>query len=273
MKMRQWLLIVLALCALAAIGFMLVSRACRARIVLSLPLCPALAPVPVVVPAPVPVPPPEPVRPSRVGEKIKYTVKLGMLKLGESVFTQVQSETVGGIKADVFLFETKLFRFSDTEKIFGNPENFLPLRVERDISAWPKKENITEEYDQKADTVTLVKNGKRDEIKSSGPLQNAILLPFSLREYKKIGPGWSMKVNLPTQKFEILFDGEEKVRVPAGEFTTYHFRSEPDKFEVWVTADESRIPVKIRGTGALGYILFMSGYTPPDSVQKDAAQL
>jgi hypothetical protein len=261
--MRKWLIVVLMLCIGGFIGLETAIWVSWERPASSLQPRLQLQPPEGVIPAVK-----KPARPKRVGERIEYNVKLGALKLGESVFTQVKGEMVGGMPADVFIFETKLFRFSDTEKIFANPENYLPLRVERDIKAWPKKEKIVEEYDQKACAVVVSKNGERVEIKSSGPLQNAVLLPFSLREYGRIGPGWSNEVNLPTQKFLIRFDGEEKVQVPAGEFTAYHFRSEPDKFEVWVTADESRIPVKIRGTGALGYTMFMSDYTPPDSTPR-----
>jgi hypothetical protein len=250
--MRKLLIAVFVLWALAEIGVEISGRGITCRIRAQsgsfAPLCPVA---------------PQFVRPARTGERIEYDVKLGAIKLGRSVFRQVESSRLGETQADVFIFETKLFHFSDTEKIYGDPISFLPLRVERDIYSWPKKETITEEYDQKAFLVRLTGNGSNQEIKSSGPLQNAILLPFSLREYPVLEPGWSAKVNLPTQKFTITLAGKEKVRVPAGEFETYHFKSDPDKFEIWVTADASRIPVKIRGTGALGYTMFMTGYTQP----------
>lgn len=212
--------------------------------------------------AAVPVPA-KPVRPVRVGEKIAYDVKMGALKMGTAVYEQRAGVVLEGRQVDCFTFETRLLRFVDRERIFSDPETTLPVRVERDISMWPKHEVIVEEYDQKNFTVTLRKGGRTDTITSGGPLQNAILLPFSIRERARLEPGWSARVNLPTQKFEITLTGAERVRVPAGEFEAYHFISVPEKFEVWVTKDEKRVPVKIKGTGAVGYTLFMSSYNPP----------
>lgn len=253
--MRKSLVVMLVMCILVVIGLEVADRVIRQRLADQ-----RQCPVPAAVVR-------EPVKPERIGERIEYDIKLGMLKLGTSLFRQVENGVVGEAKANVFIFETKLIRFSDTEKIFADPRRYLPLRVERNISAWPKHEEIVEEYDQKAYKVTLNKGGRHDEIKSDGPLQNAILLPFSLRECARMEPGWRAQVNLPTQQFAIVFMGTEKISVPAGDFDTYHFKSEPEKFEVWVTADESKIPVKIKGTGAIGYTMFMSKYTPPDSAR------
>ncbi len=251
--MRRSLIVVLILCILAVAALEVAGILLKKRLQAPPPPGPQ---APSAVPAlPKPLP--------RVGEKIVYDVKLGALKLGQSVFRQVPNEKVGETDAEVFIFETKFARFSDTEKIFADPETFLPLRVERKISIWPRKEDVVEEYDQKAFKVRLSRNGRHEEIKGDCPLQNAVLLPFSLRQESELGPGWKMRVNLPTQKFTVLYAGDEKLKVPAGEFETWHFKSDPDKFEVWVTQKEPKIPVKIRGTGAVGYTMYMSSYTPP----------
>jgi hypothetical protein len=48
------------------------------------------------------------------------------------------------------------------------------------------------------------------------------------------------------------------VAVPAGKFRAYHFTSAPHKFEIWITADELRLPVKIEGAGGYPYTLMMN---------------
>jgi len=250
--MKKTLVALLIVCAVIAVALEVAERAVRSRASRVLASSVTAAAVPA-----------KPVRPVRVGEKIVYDVKMGALKMGTAVYEQVAGTVVRERAADCFTFETRLLRFVDRERIFSDPETALPVRVERDISIWPKHEVIVEEYDQKNFTVVLKKGGRTDTITSAGPLQNAILLPFSIRERARLEPGWSARVNLPTQKFEITLTGTERVRVPAGEFEAYHFISVPEKFEVWVTKDEKRVPVKIKGTGAIGYTLFMSSYNPP----------
>lgn len=202
----------------------------------------------------------------RIGEKIVYGVKLGKVSLGQAVFRQLSRAELEGRAVSLMAFETKLVRFSDTEKIYSDRDTFLPLKVERSISNWPLSEQIEEYYDQKEFTLTIIKNNGRKAvpltIKKDGPIHNAIMLPFYVRRAAKLDIGWSMTVNLPNQRFEMRLSGVEDTLVPAGNFRAYHFESQPKKFEVWISADERRIPLKIKGAGALGYILVMKEYSP-----------
>ena len=249
--MKKTLLVLLIVCALVAAALEAAERAARSRVV-----CVPASPVACAIPA-------KPVRPDRSGEKIVYDVKLGMVKLGTAVYEQQKGTELGGSKVELFTFETRLMRLVDKERIFSDPETALPVRVERDVLIWPKHEIIIEEYDQKNHSVTVTKGGRTQTITIGGPHQNAILLPFSIRRSARLEQGWSAKVNPPTQQLEITLVGSERVQVPAGEFETHHFTSVPAKFEVWVTADKDRVPVKIKGTGAIGYVMFMSSYSPP----------
>jgi hypothetical protein len=162
------------------------------------------------------------------------------------------------------IFETQMARFKDRETILSDAELFLPLKVERDIRAWPNYEVIIEDYDQQLFTLTLTKRkGKKEEvtrITRQGPIHNAILLPYHVRIIEGIQPGWTMQVNLPTQAFKIKLIRLEEVRVPAGGFKAYYFESEPKRFQIWISADSRRIPVKITGSGGIGYTLAMREY-------------
>jgi hypothetical protein len=87
------------------------------------------------------------------------------------------------------------------------------------------------------------------------------MLPFYVRNIAHLVPGWSMHAQLPTQAFTITLAGVEYVSVPAGKFKCYRFASEPKRFEIWITTDELRIPVKIKGAAGLGYSLSMRVYS------------
>lgn len=204
----------------------------------------------------------------RVGETIHYEIRFGRLPFGEARFTALPVTNLKGAKVNVLTFETRSAKFSDVEKIYSNLYNYLPLRVERDISMLFVKEKILEEYDQ-ANFVLGITKSKGDKvqqttIKKDGPIHNAILLPYFVRGVEDLAVGWSFKARLPTQDFEIrLTSMAEEVTVPAGTFTTYKLESIPKKFEIWISADERRIPVKIKGIGKIiGYTFLMKEYTP-----------
>jgi hypothetical protein len=202
---------------------------------------------------------------SRIGEKITYGVRLGKIYLGKAVFHHVQRLQLQGQAANLITFDTHLVNFQDSEIIYSNPTNSLPIKIERRINHWPFHEKITENYDQSKFILTITKVKGRDRkqfiIRKNRPIHNAILLPFYVRLIPKPDIGLTLTAQLPTQQFVIRLVSIEKVRVPAGEFKCYHFESFPKKFEIWISQDPRRIPVKIKGLGAFSYILVMQDYS------------
>lgn len=201
----------------------------------------------------------------RIGEKITYYVQLGKLNLGKAVFEHLPNTKLGARNVNLMTFETRLARFTDLERIYSDPETFLPLRVERYVSTWPFPEKIIEDYDQEKFILTIkkLKNNKQEEIviKRDNVINNAILLPFYVRDIAKLDLGYNLMAQLPTQEFIIELVAREEIRVPAGRFMTYRFESRPKKFEIWISADERRVPVKINGTSGLGYTLSLQEYS------------
>jgi hypothetical protein len=201
----------------------------------------------------------------RIGEKITYIVKLGKLNLGRAVFRQMPNTLFKGKTAYLMTFETKVAGFIDLETIYSDPETLLPVMVQRRISTWPSTEKITEDYDQQKFILVIkkFKNNKKEEmvIKRNGVINNAILLPFYVRDVANLEVGYNLIAGLPNQKFMIELVAIEEVNVPAGKFMAYRFESRPKKFEIWISADERRIPVKINGTTGLGYTLAMQKHS------------
>jgi hypothetical protein len=193
-------------------------------------------------------------------------VKLGSITLGRASFHHVSRIELGGREVNLMTFQSRLVRFNDLEKIYSDIRTFLPLRIERDVFIWPTQEKITENYDQENFKLNITKfKGKRKEetlILKKGSIHNAILLPFHVRMMPELGIGWALEARLPTQEFVIKLVSIEDVTVPAGTFKSYRFESTPKRFEIWVSADERRIPVKIKGSGFLGYTLVMKEYIP-----------
>ena len=205
------------------------------------------------------------IRPDYVGEKITYDVKIGKLHLGKAQFNNLANVQIDGRFLGLMTMETKLTRFTDTEKIYSDPKTLLPVRVERDILNWLIRERITEDYDQDNFTVTIIKNkGAKQErlvIKKTSHIHNAALLPYYVRSIPSLYAGRIIIANLPTRRLEIKLVSIEDVKVPAGTFKAYYFKSTPKQIEIWISTDKRKIPLKIKSAGIFGYSMVMSKYT------------
>jgi hypothetical protein len=197
------------------------------------------------------------------GERIVYTIS----PLGRSEYNNLGVVDLNGQKVNLVTFRTKVLLIDDTEKIYSDPESFLPYKTERTISKLWGKEYIIEEYDQKNFTVAIKKfKGGRlineQIIKADGPIQNVILLlSFYLRGHPDLEIGWRFTARVPNE-FKLELVSIDEITVPAGQFQAYHFKSIPDKFEIWINKDNPRIPVKIQGKSPFKYALSMKEYTP-----------
>ena len=198
--------------------------------------------------------------PDYTGEKILYLIS----PLGRSEYNNLGTVDLKGAKVNLIIFKTKVLLFEDTEKIYSDPENLLPLRIERNISKFWVKEYIIEEYDQNNFTVTFRKF-KGDKIiyektvKAKGPIHNAVTLPFYLRGRADLKIGWHFIARIP-EEFKLDLVSIDKISIPAGKFQAYHFKSIPNKFEIWINQDNPRVPLKIEGKGIFDYALLMKKY-------------
>jgi hypothetical protein len=200
-----------------------------------------------------------------IGERILYHIS----PVGESEYSDPGMVDLKGTKVNLVTFKTRVLSVEDTEKIYSDPESSLPIKIERTISNFWGKEYITEEYDQKKFTVVIRKfNGVKlvneQIIKANGPIQNAILLPFYLRGRPDLKIGWHFTARVPNE-FKLELVSIDEITVPAGLFQAYHFKSIPDKFEIWINKNTPRVPLKIQGKGIFVYTLLMKKYSLHDN--------
>ena len=203
----------------------------------------------------------EPEKYNYTGESILYLVS----PIGRSEYKDIGLVDLKGIKVNLVIFRTKVLSVEDTEKIYSDPESLLPYRIERTISKPWGKEYITEEYDQKEFTLVIRKfKGKKlvneQIIEAKGPIQNAITLPFYLRRLPDLKIGWRFTARVPDE-FKLELVSIDEITVPAGKFQAYHFKSIPDKFEIWTNINIPRVPLKIQGKGIFNYALLMKEYS------------
>jgi hypothetical protein len=201
------------------------------------------------------------------GEKIIYNIA----PVGRAEYNDLGEVDVDGQRLNCVTFRTQVMGFDDTETIYSDPQTHLPMRVDRDVKKWMGRERLVEWYDQKSFELAIdkFKNNKKVKhyaFKSDAPIQNAILLPFYLRTVDDLQIGWEIKVNIP-EEFTIRLASFEEVKVPAGKFMAYHFTSTPDKFEIWISKDDLRLPIKIKGLGSMDYAMLMKKHSLPYSDQ------
>jgi hypothetical protein len=199
--------------------------------------------------------------PSYAGEVVAYLIN----PVGKAEYRDFGAVDLNGQKFNLVVFKTKVLFFEDTEKIYSDLNSFLPIKIERNVSKPWGKEYIIEDYDQKRFIVVTRKLKKNKIIfelitQANGPIHNAITLPFYLRRSQALKIGWNFLARVPLE-FKLTLVSIEQIVVPAGKFWAYHFKSNPDKFEIWINKDLPQVPLKIQGKGVLDYALLMKKYS------------
>jgi hypothetical protein len=205
------------------------------------------------------------------GEKIIYAIS----PIGQSEYTDLGLVDLRGVKLNLVTFQTKVPGFNDLEKIYADPESGLPIRIERYVS-WPlAKEYLTEEYSPKDFSLVIkkfVSNKLVDQynFKAKAPIHNAVIFPFSFRKVKNLSIGSSFELRLP-EVYKITIVSIDEIEVPAGKFSAYHFTSIPHKFEFWLSKDEYRLPLIIKGFGVFSYTLYLKKHIKPQEKERQGA--
>jgi hypothetical protein len=191
------------------------------------------------------------------GEKITYAIS----PLGSAEYNDMGMAVLDGKNVKLITFRTRTIGFKDIERIYYDPKLFLPLRVERNLAFFLGREYLVEEYTP-ADFSLNIKKYVNEKVvkeyhfKAEGPINNVIMLPFYLRSIGVIEPGQSFTVYLP-DTYVISLISIDEITVPAGKFKAYHFTSQPHKFDVWISQDADRLPLKIKSTVGHGYTMVM----------------
>lgn len=199
------------------------------------------------------------------GESIQYLIK----PVGKAEYKNLGTVDLKGVRANLITLKSKILFIEVMEKIFYDSESLLPYRTERTTSSFWVKEYRTEEYDQKKFTVVIKKfNGAKllmeKIIKAESPIQNVNLLLFYLRKQPDLKIGWHFTANvleeLKLLKVDLKLLSIEEIIVPAGRFKAYHFKSVPDKFEIWMNKSTPQVALKIRLKNVVDCFILMKRY-------------
>ena len=107
------------------------------------------------------------------GEKLLYDVSLYISPVGEFSLTYngiVHNSTKPMIHITAI---TDVVGFYDKEEIYGDPETFLPIRVERFVKQTGREQNLIEYYNHETNSVRIIDSDTDEEvdfIEKSNPL-------------------------------------------------------------------------------------------------------
>ena len=209
--------------------------------------------------------------PFRPGETIQYDIKKLKMRVGQASLTFHGLMSLEGQSALLITFTSEGLKFFDEEKIYVDPRTFLPLRVERDLNIFGKKEKIVEHYNGREGTVRIVKTarGKTTEevIKRSVPLDNIYCFIFRYRITGKFTPGEAFQIHLPTKDVQFHVQNPRELQVGENKIPAHYLQSDPAQYRVWFNKGGHKVPLRI--DGAIGFgntAMILRSYTASNAL-------
>lgn len=199
--------------------------------------------------------------PFRAGERLDYTAKLGMLKLGEASIHVAAVDTVRGEPAFLFRFTLEggnfLFKINNTIESWTTVADFSSLRFRSDSRENDK--TYLRDYDIYPDSGYYLQRGKTARQPTPRqPLDDASLLYFVRTTPLEVGKSYRFDKYFMTEKNPLIIRvlKRETMELPDGSKVDClllnpviddkgMFADRADA-RLWITDDVRRLPVQIR---------------------------
>ena len=190
------------------------------------------------------------------GESFHYVIKKFGVKAGEAQLEYHGLVELDGQKLVRIVFTADGFNFFDQEKIYADPGTLFPVRVERDLNIFGKKEQIVGFYNAKEGTARIVKykSGKPvDEVvfEKDRPIDNLYCFLFRYRASGIFEEGAGFLMNLPTQDVKFKISGKTGAGFYPEADEAWFMESQPRKYRVWFGTGADKIPLRIDGAVGL----------------------
>ena len=210
------------------------------------------------------------------GEWLKFRVHYGWFNASYATL-QVQDQMIGDVPVfhivghgestgllDVF------FKVKDTYESYIDKETGLPYKFVRNINEGGYKKHKILHFDQKNHTVKVsdLRHDKNESFSSNPNVQDMISVLYYIRNHideQLQEKGNSMVVNMffdnKDYKFKTVYLGQETIKTKFGKIKCIKLRpyvqsgrvfKEKESLTVWISADENKIPVKIKAKLAVG---------------------
>ncbi|MDD5430034.1 MAG: hypothetical protein PHE97_04855 [Candidatus Omnitrophica bacterium] len=196
-------------------------------------------------------------------EHLSYSISFNGIPSGNINWGYLGKETLFGHQADVLTVSSdtkilELLNLTSKETVFIDSQTHLPLKVERNVVLFGKKESISEIYDQDKGTVRITRRNsevKEDILQQDKPIQNILSLLYFFPQNQPLKKGKWMVFNLPTQVIKIKFVKERLLDTGSKKEETYFLIGRGAKwFNLWLDK-KTRLPVRLEFILPVGKII------------------
>jgi hypothetical protein len=196
-------------------------------------------------------------------DTIDYDVSFNGMDAGFIKWKYLGREEINGQSLEVLSVssDTKIMAFFDltsSERVYLDSENYLPVKVERDILLFGNKELIVEKYDQQTGKVNIVRTNKKvteEQLIQDKPIHNILALLYFFPDNIPFEKGKWLNYNLPTQKIRIKMVRERLLKTPYGEEETYFLLGRGAKrLSLWLDK-ENRLPLRLEFIFLVGKVV------------------
>ena len=216
--------------------------------------------------------------PFKDGEWLKFKMSYsGFLKAGNATLSLNEKDLKGKkiLHATAKGWTTGMikwfFEVNDNYQSFFDKETGKPYLFKRKINEGGHKKNKQITFNQQQNTASVqdfIK--KKDTVISAINVQDMISAFYFLRSQntQKMKKGEEIKIDMffdnHTYPFKLRFLGNETIKTKFGKIKTQKFRpivkagrvfKEQESVTVWITADQNKIPVKIKASLSVGSLL------------------
>ena len=211
------------------------------------------------------------------GEKLTYAFSWNSIPAGKLVLEVSDIKNINGEPAYHFImritsnsFIDHFYRFRSRVDAYTDLEISRSLFYKKKEKAGKRKRNIEVRFDWQEDVTHYYRSGKKNK---TIPLQAGSLDPLSVIYYLRLSDMANQKIiERPVTNGKKNMIGrvavvrKETLKLESGTFDTYLLepetgefggvfkKSKENKLQIWITADERRIPVKIKSKVLIGSI-------------------
>lgn len=221
------------------------------------------------------------------GERLEYTIKWTMFHAADAVLEVMPDTEMKGVPARYFKAKAKsaswidnIYKVRDTLEAWTNLDVTHSLRYKKDQNEGSYHKKVDLIFDKVTNHTHRYSRGKYSKsLAQPVDVFDPMSILFAFRK-EALHEGMHFVANVTdgkkSVKSEAFVEGQERVKTEAGKFDTFRVRldikhlsgvfkkSKDASITVWFTADDRRIPVKVKSKVVVGHFTMeLVKYTPP----------
>lgn len=195
--------------------------------------------------------------------RLTYDVLFNGIPVGTIEWQYLGQEVIEGRSAEVVLLDSntnilQLLNIESKEKVFLDSLTHLPIRAERDVVFFGRKETIEEVYNQEDGSIKITRRNsttKEEFLHQDKPIHNILSLLYFFPKSLKLEKGKEFSFNLPTQKVKIKVLTEKTLSLNKSKKRRVYYitGSGAKRFNLWLDKRD-RVPLRLEFLTAVGKI-------------------